>query len=250
MPRRYVSPSGFQTRNKRLSTDSVIIANTMQLELEHGEHALRTIRQLGLESLTQFNLLCQCMSPVATAIKDGRITSQGDLKKFLEGLKKPVEVAQVPKQYLRKLFDGEEVRLGVTEGKRTIKEAAGLFPGGIYLHDGFEKLPDEVLPIPETLLEISELVENGKFAEFLPEGRVLGHEEQVLLFVETHRDKLRKDGYATFMPFLKGGKVFVARVLVHDVGRLEVRVLHFGYGDVWRAERRHRVVIPQQALKV
>ena len=219
------------------------------LSWDHADHALKTIGQLGLVDGKQFTLLCQCMSPLATAIKDGRITSQSDLKKLIEEAKKIVEVPQAPKQYLRLLSEGKEFRLGKTEGKKTIKAAKKLLAAGIYFYDGFNELSDEVVQTEELLVEVSELVESGKFAEFLPDGRVFQHEEQVLLFCETHRDWLRKDGYATFFPFLKSGKVFVADARVCGVGQLEVLVRSLGRDCAWDADDRDRVVLPQLALK-
>lgn len=213
---------------------------------DHAKHVLNTIGQLGLKDGAQFTLLCQCMSPVAMAIKDGRIRSQGDLKELLMGETKS---AKEPKQYLRAIFEDEKLVLRPTEGKRTIKGAADLFGTDIYLHDGFADLKDEVVVMGEMEFAMSELVQNGKLAEFLPQGKVFGHEEQVLVFVETHRNRLRKNGCATFLPFMKAGKVFVAHVSVLDVGSLAVHVVALPYDSVWSVKNLHRVAFPQLALK-
>lgn len=216
------------------------------LNWDHAEHALKTIGQLGLEDGKQLTLFCQCMSPIATAIKDGQICSHSDLKKLLKEAKKSADVPQALKQYLQAL---EKLVLRPTDGKRTIKGETALFGTRIYLYDGFADLEDKVQATNETQVDMSELVQDGKFAEFLPPRQVFQHEEQVLVFCEDYRDRLRKGGYVTFLPFMKDGKVFVAYVGVSDDGFLWVRVYALSYDGVWGGGIRRRVVVPQQSLK-
>jgi hypothetical protein len=70
-------------------------------------------------------------------------------------------------------------------------------------------------------------------------------QSQIIQFVQKHRKWLRTDGYATFFLFKVGDEFFVADVFFNDDGRLEVYVYRFSDDDVWRAEVRHRIVIPQ-----
>jgi hypothetical protein len=72
------------TNNKAVLLASTTIAITMKLEIEHAIHVLTTLKNLGLKSLEQFNLLCQCLSPLAKAIMIGRVKSLEELKKLLK----------------------------------------------------------------------------------------------------------------------------------------------------------------------
>ena len=72
-------------------------------------------------------------------------------------------------------------------------------------------------------------------------------QHQIKNFVKKHRNWLRTDGYATFFLFESHGNFFVADVSFHSDGRFRVRVRKLGSDDVWGAEFRRRVVVPQVA---
>lgn len=65
-----------------------------ELDWDHARHALTTIEDLGLQSLEQFNLLCQCLSPLGTAIKKGHINSPKNLRRRLYPLQ-TVSLAEI-----------------------------------------------------------------------------------------------------------------------------------------------------------
>lgn len=68
---------------------------TSNLSYKHAKHALESIDQLGLETSAEFNLLCNCLPALASAIKQGKDISPKTLRAFLDGLgKKSQEVSQ------------------------------------------------------------------------------------------------------------------------------------------------------------
>jgi len=165
------------------------------------------------------------------------------------------EPARVVKNYLRRL---EVVKLGATDGAETLATAKKVFKAGFDADFGNWGIVFSGIA-PETEIAVDELVEDGKFRDFLgstPEElerrRMLG--SQFAKFCREHPEKLRKGGYATFVVLTKNDKpvavdmsnVFVARVYVRDDGQLYAYVGHFDDGSTWIAGCRHRVLYPQQ----
>ena len=185
-------------------------------------------------------------------------------KMIMDGVRDPEKVAEVlqtivdgvagVKIYLKRLFNGESFAVGAMKSTKTFEES-GFFPGGVYN----ENLLGTAKPTSAIKVVFDELIEDGKFPDFLGntalelERRRLyrGH---VIKSCETHRDRFRKDGYATFAVITKDDEpvkddlsnVFVARVHFGGRGRLGVGVGQFSYDYVWGAEYQHRVVSPQQ----
>ena len=148
--------------------------------------------------------------------------------------------AEETKVYLRRLFSA--VPVGAADGTETFANSP-LFGNGARVYGTTLPVAEVPTLTPATTAGVSELVENGKFVEFLgsPEGvRPRWNQSQVCDFARTHPDKLRKGGYATFFE-LEGG--FVAGVLFDGRGRLGVRVRGLSIGSAWSAECRHRVVL-------
>lgn len=71
---------------------------------------------------------------------------------------------------------------------------------------------------------------------------------QIKNFCEKNKDKLRKNGYATFFLFKEGDQFFVAGVHFYGGGQLCLIVDKFSDGNVWGAVGQHRVVVPATAL--
>lgn len=92
-------------------------------------------------------------------------------------------------------------------------------------------------------LDVFEMDKDATFAEMMSPDNLLT-QEQILYFIENHKDLLRQDDYATFFPFKSIDEVFVADVRVRVGGSLEARVYRLSYGLVWYAGDRHRVVVP------
>jgi len=151
------------------------------------------------------------------------------------------ETAKKAIVYLRRLYEAEKIEIGATDGTETFV-SPGLFTGGVY---GVDLSGVAGKPTPATKATVWEMILDGIFAQLfgsLGEARRRWTQAQVVEFCRLHRDKLRTEGYATFFE-LEGG--FVASVYVDDDGRLEVDVCHFSDDDVWYAEYRHRIVVPQ-----
>jgi hypothetical protein len=69
-------------------------------------------------------------------------------------------------------------------------------------------------------------------------------QSQIRRFCLDHVDWLRKDGFGTFFLFKVKGEFFVAYVYWCE-GRLKALVGRLSSVDVWYAEYRHRIVVPQ-----
>lgn len=96
-------------------------------------------------------------------------------------------------------------------------------------------------------LDVFELDKDATFAQMMAADNLLT-QEQILYFIERHKELLRQDGYATFFPFKSGEEVFVAGVYVDDGGCLGVVVRRFSDDGAWNAGYRPRFVLPQLIL--
>lgn len=139
----------------------------------------------------------------------------------------------------------ETVIIPATKGTKVITDSK-LFS---YIDSDFKKwgADKKEKKHSKTILEIREITEHSTFAQMMSPENILT-QEQILYFVEHHKDKLRSGGYATFFPFKSSNEVFVAGVDFLDGGSLHVDVRRFDDGRVWAAGRRRRVVVPQLAL--
>lgn len=95
-------------------------------------------------------------------------------------------------------------------------------------------------------LDIFEMDKDAKFSEMMSPDNLLT-QEQILHFVENHKDLL--SNWSTFFPFKSNGEVFVAFVRVDSDEGPDVSVVRFSDDDVWDAEYRHRIVVPQLATE-
>ncbi len=135
------------------------------------------------------------------------------------------------------------VTIGKTSGKLTIAESK-LFN---YVDSDFRNWDTDSADEKRDscALDVLEMTEDMTFARMFrdPERQWIT-QSQVLEFVGIHQGELRRNGYATFFLFKSSGEFFVAYVDVSS-GGLRVRVNRFEHGNVWNAERRHRLVVPQ-----
>ena len=72
---------------------------------------------------------------------------------------------------------------------------------------------------------------------------------QIKQFVKRYPDWLKKGGNGTFFLFKVSSEFFVAAVYFFSDGRLGVRARRFSLDRIFLAKKRHRLVIPQLALK-
>ena len=161
--------------------------------------------------------------------------------------------ASVSGAYLRLISRGEELILDSTDGTETLAEASDVFD---WISERFEEYGTNVpgTPTEATPVEVHEMARNAVFRDMIPDDEAFFFQQsQVKNFVKKYPDWLRKDGYATFLPF-KVRKVvdneekierFVADVSLNSGDELYAHVYRFSGGDLWSAGNRHRVVLPQ-----
>ncbi len=137
------------------------------------------------------------------------------------------------------------VTIPALEGKKVIADSK-LFS---YVDPDFKKWgADKPSGLSKKMkLDVQEMDKDATFAQMMSPEHVLT-QEQILYFVEYHKDLLRQDGYETFFPFKSGTEVFVADVIVLGDGRLRAGAYRLSNDYVWNAEYRHRFVVPQLAL--
>lgn len=99
-----------------------------------------------------------------------------------------------------------------------------------------------------TKIAVLEMTKDGTFKDIFtnPEEMCMT-QAQIVEFCRNHKDKLNQDWY-TFFLFKVGNEFFVARVRVRSDG-LSGDADRFSDDGVWDAVCRHRVVVPQLALK-
>jgi len=161
---------------------------------------------------------------------------------------KVVEKVEQLKTYFKRLFT---FTLGAVDGKDTLETACQVFQG--YFDPDFEKCGIVFSGVaPEAEIATDELIQNGKFSNFLEnvaseleKQRMLGSQFLALCRDDLGRDdadkKLRGEGYANFIVLTKGDKpvekdlsnVFVADVSVYDGGKLVAYLRRFQYDFVW-----------------
>ena len=145
---------------------------------------------------------------------------------------------------------GHELVIDETDGTETILGAKDVFPGGIdsdFVHWGADEPSG---PTPKTPVDVYELAQDGTFEQMFgsicsnPE-RLCFIQSQIIGFVKKYPNWLHPRGWSTFFPFRSKGNFFVAVVGARGDGRLCAGVRRRGYGRVWGAGRRLRVVFPQ-----
>lgn len=152
---------------------------------------------------------------------------------------------------LRRIFDGQDLIISKCSGKRTIAQSGNVFSG--YLDLGFKQLDVKDRKTPKTKIEVFRVVKNATFdTMFRSLGRALNTlvftQDQVITFVEEHRDRLQTGGSTNFFLLNKDERFFVASVYLRGGGGLEVRLFDFVRDGVWNADDRLRVVVPQLQL--
>jgi hypothetical protein len=172
---------------------------------------------------------------------------ESELKKFLA--KRPCWKGDQPaKTYTCPISDGHILTLPADDGIRTIAQASDVFS---YIDSDFKNGGLYVLsePTPDLSVVVREMIRGGDFKTIFGE---LGDiaclcltQGQIIDFARLYMKWLRTGGYGTFFLFQKDGQLFVARVRVDSVGRLEVDEYRFLQRDVWDTMGGLRIVVPQ-----
>lgn len=172
-------------------------------------------------------------------------------------------------EYLRPLFEDEEIFIEVCDGSQTLTEASDVF--GNNIDNDFKRwgLNKKGKATDKTPVKVLELMKDGscihffgslfgaspdgiKIEDFIEQNRedlrkYCFQQHQIKSFSVEHKDKLRKDGCATFFLFEEGNNFFVAHVYFNSDGTLYVFVRRLEHDIRWGAGNRHRVVVPQLA---
>jgi hypothetical protein len=147
-----------------------------------------------------------------------------------------------------KLISGEEpLVLDSDDGQETLAQARDVFR---YIDSNFKHWRCDVaaLPTNETAVQVYEMVRNSTFQElFNGFGVALDSlaltQAQIKQFVKHYGDWLKKGGNGTFFLFKIGDEFFVAAAYFFSDGRLGVRVRGLTLERVFRAQKRHRLVV-------
>jgi hypothetical protein len=174
------------------------------------------------------------------------------IKDVIYGRAKIVPITEgISESILRRIFD-KPLIIGSTDGTKTIPDSADLFAAGVDGDFRNWRADEPGAPTGETPVHVYEMVRDATFAQMFSSlspdlGKLCLTHDQILTFIETHRDQLRTDGYATFFLFKSHDQFFVACVRVNSRSRLYVIVRRFEYSRVWSAEYSYRLVVPQLA---
>ena len=187
------------------------------------------------------------------------LRSNKDLaKKVAEVIKATNGVPKVIKKksdILNLLSGSEKILLSKLDGRAIIAKAENVFKS--YISSNFENwdLNKESKATQETEIEVYEMAKDATFKKMFTSlsddlNLLCLTQNQIIDFCKKHRSHLRQDGYATFFLTKKDfgrpateDNLFVVFVDVDSVG-LHVSVGHFSGADVWGADYRHRLVVP------
>jgi hypothetical protein len=169
-----------------------------------------------------------------------------ELKRFLR--KENCWTGVVAKSILKLVSAGETSIIEACDGRQTIARAKKVFASGI--DNDFENwgLDNPGEATPEIMPQVYELAEDATFVKMFTSftsdlDKFCFTQNQIIRFCEKYPSQLSQSG-ATFFLFKLNGEYFVARVRVYS-GGLDARVYRFEYDNVWHAEDRSRVVVPQ-----
>jgi hypothetical protein len=154
---------------------------------------------------------------------------------------------------LRLISGREQLILSQTDGNDTLARATDVFS---YIDSNFKNWACDVegQATEQAPVQVYEMVENvtlhKMFGGFEVEAdRLSLTQAQIKQFVKRYPDWLKKSGNGTFFLFKVGSEFFVAAVYFFSDGRLGVRVRRFSLDRIFLAKKRHRLVVPQLALK-
>jgi hypothetical protein len=147
-----------------------------------------------------------------------------------------------------KLISGDEpLVLDSDDGQETLAQATDVFR---YIDSNFKLLRCDVAapPTKETAVQVYEMLRNSSFQElFGGFGVALDSlaltQAQIKQFAKLYPNWLKKGGNGTFFLFKVGNEFFVAAAYFFSDGRLGVRVRGLTLERVFRAQKRHRLVV-------
>jgi hypothetical protein len=154
-------------------------------------------------------------------------------------------------EFLKLISGGESLVLDAVDGTETLYEASDVFA---YRDSDLKNwgANQKGTATGKTPVQVHEIVKDANFSQTFNSlnadvKKLCFTQHQIKNFVKKYQNWLREDGYATFFLFESNNEFFVAYVYVYSGGKLSVNVDRFGDSNVWHAEYRHRLVVPQLA---
>ncbi len=148
------------------------------------------------------------------------------------------------------LVSGSEIlELDPTDGQATIAESKGVFNWVNPLSRDYRcNVPGK--PTGKTRVAVYRMVRKGDFRRMFCRlgvdlGKLRFKQDQIIQFVQKHRQWLQTEGCTTFFLFGKEYEPFVAEIIVRRDDTLDANVSWFSNSTVFSADNRIRVVVPQ-----
>ncbi len=151
-----------------------------------------------------------------------------------------------------KLISGNvSLMIEPSDGRKTLSQATDVFS---YIDSNFKhwgcNTPGS--PTRETTVQVYEMAQDGTFTELFGDfgmepGRLTFTQAQIIQFVKRHPHWLKSGGNGTFFLFKPSNEFLVAAVFLFSDCRIGVRARRFSLERVFRAKKRHRLVVPQPA---
>lgn len=185
--------------------------------------------------------------------KLGKPTNEG--RAFVRACaEKIVEMVNGTKnEFLKLISGGESLVIDECDGSEIIADASDMFAwiDGDFKNYGTDQKGSATGKTPVRVHEMTkDAIFSQMFGSLSADMRKLClTQAQIISFIRNYRNWLRPDGYATFFLLELNNQFFVVlvNVFVRSGGKLHVSVHRLEHSNVWRAERRPRVVVPQLA---
>lgn len=152
---------------------------------------------------------------------------------------------------LKLISAGTSIKIDAVDGSGTLSKAKEVF---VWIDPDFVGYgADEPgLATKETPVAVYEIAKNSTFAQMFRSlssnlNKLCLTQAQIKNFAEKHHNWLRTCGYGTFFLFKSNNNFFVAGVGVRSGGEFVVRAVRFEKDDVWSAEGKYRLIVPQLA---
>ena len=154
-------------------------------------------------------------------------------------------------EYLRLISGDELLLIDPTDGTETLSRASTVFA---YVDSNFARwgchLPG--MQTPQAGVRVFEMTRDGRFSElFNSFGMNLRNlcltQAQIINFVKRYPFWLKSGGNGTFFLLEAGSEFFIAAVYQFFDGRIGVRARRFSLERVFRANKGHRVIVPEKS---
>lgn len=178
-----------------------------------------------------------------------KIGKPGKIYKLVERIIMDGRGLEEGSPFLQLISSGEKLIIESLKGTTCISDAEDAFK--LYIDPDFRKwkLDKFSSPTSEMMVEVSEIVKDVTlmqlFVSITPDlDKLVLTQSQIIRFCEKYPGWLREARYATFFLTRVSDEYFVVHVHA-DSGGLRIHVYRTGHSYLWRADDRHRVVLPR-----